>query len=436
MPISDRRHRGERERERQRERERESCLKFQWLCAGRKDVTFERLSLSARVCSVPQQPLDHREWKTLSQQGMAPLGLSQDEGGAGDLRLVLCYPEKQAGEAMEAFATRNSMHDKVYQHRKVLAMDEMVTDVLLLASEVKVRTRSDPNELAPDLPVRLKRFVVCQIGVSDEEGRFVREASMAEAALDPVAFTFLDDSVLDIIRCSPLDSPGMCRARALLARLASRQLYSDAGSLSIDPDNFEHVSTPTLHSPRAVFPGHGLQLRPQLTWHALGQNSLWRNAKDEEILGLVVAALRDPSELHAASESAMVDEMTAFGDEQEQVPDSEGEEEDDLANSTLTHEQEESGEEVHLCSQIAFQERFAKRTTSTECPRQPVPVSAPTTATVQGAGQPNAGQGGTTARLCIDDLALVRRHIHHGAKGSNPVDKIWFFYKDCDEADG
>jgi HD superfamily phosphohydrolase len=87
---------------------------------------------------------------------MAPLGLSQDEGGAGDVRLVLCYPEKQAGEAMEAFATRNSMHDKVYQHRKVLAMDEMVTDVLLLASEVKVRTRSDPNELAPDLPVRLK----------------------------------------------------------------------------------------------------------------------------------------------------------------------------------------------------------------------------------------------------------------------------------------
>jgi hypothetical protein len=30
----------------------------------------------------------------------------------------------------------------------------------------------------------------------------------------------------------------------------------------------------------------------------------------------------------------------------------------------------------------------------------------------------------------------VKRDIDHGGKGLNPVDKMWFFYKDSDETDG
>eukprot|EP00960_Hanusia_phi_P076611 768587-Hanusia_phi.AAC.2 len=76
---------------------------------------------------------------------------------------------------MEIFSERCLMHDKVYQNRRVLAIEEMIFDILIsglssfMLASITVPTGHDDTKIA----------------VFAEDGALVRHCTMCEAALDP-----------------------------------------------------------------------------------------------------------------------------------------------------------------------------------------------------------------------------------------------------------
>jgi len=51
-----------------------------------------------------------------------------------ELPKMICYPEKMASEALNLFAARFHMHQKVYQHKAVKQVEYMITEALALAN--------------------------------------------------------------------------------------------------------------------------------------------------------------------------------------------------------------------------------------------------------------------------------------------------------------
>jgi len=88
----------------------------------------------------------------------------------------------------------------------------MVKDILMLAKDSKI------------------------IQVRDHAtGRIIRRQSFVEVVCndDMEAFSHLDDSILDVIRLSPEDTDEMAKASLLVQRLQTRDLYTMAGNLCI-----------------------------------------------------------------------------------------------------------------------------------------------------------------------------------------------------------
>lgn len=66
--------------------------------------------------------------------------------GDPERKMAICFPEKLAGQVMQAFHTRFELHQSVYQHKVVRAIEYMICDVFIAANEhlhIKNRRFSD-----------------------------------------------------------------------------------------------------------------------------------------------------------------------------------------------------------------------------------------------------------------------------------------------------
>jgi len=118
----------------------------------------------------------------------------------GKLRLALA--EKEARSVQKMFEDRARLHEQGYQHRVIKKTDRMITDILLAADEHLELAYNQKGE-----PVRL-----------------------SAACDDMFAFAQLsDDLVYNIIKISR--GPELQRARDIIHRLATRNLYPIIGSI-------------------------------------------------------------------------------------------------------------------------------------------------------------------------------------------------------------
>ncbi|KAL4151158.1 hypothetical protein PRNP1_008107 [Phytophthora ramorum] len=111
--------------------------------------------------------------------------------------MVVCFPEKLAGQIMQAFRTRYELHQSVYQHRGVRAIDYMLCDLLIAAND--------------HITIKGKRF-------SDIMG------SME-------AYQHFDDRVL--LKIQESDGPELQEARAILNRIYSKPYYNYVGKTAL-----------------------------------------------------------------------------------------------------------------------------------------------------------------------------------------------------------
>lgn len=146
-----------------------------------------------------------------------PLDDAPSDCCPASLPLMICYPEKMVPEAISVFAARYQMHNVVYTHKSVKEVEFMVCDILELAN--------------PYIRIEGSRTA------SHPEGLY----RISECIYDMMAFSRLRDSVLDIIQHTR--DPGLEQAKALMARLARRELYSCVGKTSYsDGDNVDCLS--------------------------------------------------------------------------------------------------------------------------------------------------------------------------------------------------
>ena len=226
---------------------------------------------------------------------------------------VLAYPEEQVQSVMQLYQTRMKMYTEVYMHRKVLIMDEMVKDILLLARN------------AIRIPVR---------------NRLTGKLEYAKGLIDLIcendlaAFSQLDDSILDLIRLSDSDTEDMAKASELINRLQKRDLYVMAGNLCIkdkgdnscmDKNNEQNIK----HAAQRWTTDHGAWRTCSSSVHK--HRALWAHIDEDagqvlkDIVQFVQPETQTPPE--------------------EEVPDSAGEEEGDLNH-----------ENPITCSQYALEE--------------------------------------------------------------------------------
>lgn len=112
-------------------------------------------------------------------------------------RLSICFPEKLAGQVMQAFRARFELHQTVYQHKTVRSAEYMLCDALLAADD----------------HLRVKGYRISDIVHRIE------------------AYQHLDDRILAQIEAS--DSEELSEARAILMRKATRSLYDFVGTTTV-----------------------------------------------------------------------------------------------------------------------------------------------------------------------------------------------------------
>merc|ERR1712151_1288932 len=100
----------------------------------------------------------------------------------------VCYPDKYANDLFQVFRTRFDLHNEVYQHRVTKSLEFLIVDAL---------TAAHPYLKVPGTDGVMKTF--------------------SEAISDPVAFTRLNDSIIDQIWLHPGEE--LTEARSLLLRL-------------------------------------------------------------------------------------------------------------------------------------------------------------------------------------------------------------------------
>lgn len=118
----------------------------------------------------------------------------------------ICYPEKYVEDVFHAFSTRIALHLKVYQHRAVISIEKALIDVLMEAEKY--------------------------LRVVGKDGALLR---LTEVVHDPVAFTRVNDSIIDLIWQSP--DPRLNKARKLLTAMENRQLYHCCGEITVPADD-------------------------------------------------------------------------------------------------------------------------------------------------------------------------------------------------------
>lgn len=110
-----------------------------------------------------------------------------------DEKMVVCFPEKLAGPIMQAFRTRYELHQSVYQHKGVRAIDYMICDLLLSAND--------------HLTIKGKHF--------------------PEIVNSMEAYQHLDDRVL--LKIQESDGPELQEARSILNRIFAKPYYDFVG---------------------------------------------------------------------------------------------------------------------------------------------------------------------------------------------------------------
>ncbi|KAE8955762.1 hypothetical protein PF005_g32292, partial [Phytophthora fragariae] len=114
-----------------------------------------------------------------------------------DENMVVCFPEKLPGQIMQAFRTRYELHQSVYQHKGVRAIDYMLCDILISAND----------------HLRIKGKRISEIMSSME------------------AYQHFDDRVL--LKVQESDEPELQEARSLLSRIYSKPYYNFIGKTAI-----------------------------------------------------------------------------------------------------------------------------------------------------------------------------------------------------------
>uniref|UniRef100_K3X7T5 HD domain-containing protein n=1 Tax=Globisporangium ultimum (strain ATCC 200006 / CBS 805.95 / DAOM BR144) TaxID=431595 RepID=K3X7T5_GLOUD len=57
-------------------------------------------------------------------------------------KMAICFPEKLSGQVMQAFHTRFDLHQSVYQHKAIRAIEYMICDVFLAANDhIKIKDK-------------------------------------------------------------------------------------------------------------------------------------------------------------------------------------------------------------------------------------------------------------------------------------------------------
>ncbi|KAF1777046.1 HD domain [Phytophthora cactorum] len=111
--------------------------------------------------------------------------------------MVVCFPEKLAGQIMQAFRTRYELHQSVYQHRGVRAIDYMLCDLMISAND--------------HLTIKGKRI--------------------SEIMCSMEAYQHFDDRVL--LKIQESDRPELQEARAILNRIFSKPYYNYVGKTAL-----------------------------------------------------------------------------------------------------------------------------------------------------------------------------------------------------------
>lgn len=126
-----------------------------------------------------------------------------------DSKLSVCFPEKLAGQVMRAFHTRFELHQSVYQHKTVRAIEYMICDVFLAANE----------------HMKIKNTRISDV-VSNME-----------------AYQHLDDRVLAKVQES--DGPELAEARKILNRIFTKPYYQYVGKTLVT-DHSRHKTEQML----------------------------------------------------------------------------------------------------------------------------------------------------------------------------------------------
>eukprot|EP00949_MAST-11_sp_MAST-11-sp1_P002918 g2918.t1 len=124
----------------------------------------------------------------------------------------ICFPEKLYDAVYHFFRARFELHQTMYQHRVVKALEYMLTDALVMAH--------------PYFRIR------------GTDGKML---SIAQAIYDPIAFTNLNDSITDLIRNS--ERAEMDSARAMLDRIDRRDLYYCVGKVPMPHGMVERIAS-------------------------------------------------------------------------------------------------------------------------------------------------------------------------------------------------
>ncbi|ETI37797.1 hypothetical protein, variant 2 [Phytophthora nicotianae] len=111
--------------------------------------------------------------------------------------MVVCFPEKLAGQIMQAFRARYELHQSVYQHRGVRAIDYMLCDLMISANDhVTIKGK------------RISEIMCCM-----------------------EAYQHFDDRVL--LKIQESDSPELEEARSILNRIFSKPYYNYVGKTAL-----------------------------------------------------------------------------------------------------------------------------------------------------------------------------------------------------------
>ncbi|CAI5734493.1 unnamed protein product [Peronospora destructor] len=111
--------------------------------------------------------------------------------------MVICFPEKLVGQIMQAFRTRYELHQSVYQHRGVRAIDYMLCDLLISANDY--------------LTIKGQRI--------------------SEVMCSMEAYQHFDDRVL--LKIQESDGAELSEARSLLNRIFSKPYYDFVGKTAL-----------------------------------------------------------------------------------------------------------------------------------------------------------------------------------------------------------
>ncbi|CAI5729698.1 unnamed protein product [Peronospora destructor] len=111
--------------------------------------------------------------------------------------MVICFPEKLVGQIMQAFRTRYELHQYVYQHRGVRAID----------------------------------YMLCNLLISANDHLTVKRQRISEVMCSMEAYQHFDDRVL--LKIQESDGAELSEVRSLLNRIFSKPYYDFVGKTAL-----------------------------------------------------------------------------------------------------------------------------------------------------------------------------------------------------------